>query len=80
MVKEQFYECIRCGRKITREEFETYDGMCDIVGMLCVGFRFRFAQVFHIFSRSQKILYCADACMQKSITLITAARHNAVKT
>jgi len=28
MVKEDFYECIRCGRKITREEFEAYDGMC----------------------------------------------------
>jgi hypothetical protein len=29
MVEEEFYEFMRCGRKITREEFETYDGMCE---------------------------------------------------
>jgi len=27
MVEKEFYECMRWGRKITREEFETYDGM-----------------------------------------------------
>ena len=27
MVEKEFYECLRCGRKITREEFEAYDGM-----------------------------------------------------
>jgi NMD protein affecting ribosome stability and mRNA decay len=29
MVEEEFYECLRCGRKITRKEFETYDGLCE---------------------------------------------------
>jgi len=23
------YTCERCGRKITQEEYETYDGMCE---------------------------------------------------
>jgi len=24
------YECLRCGRAITAEEYETYDGLCQI--------------------------------------------------
>jgi len=23
------YECLRCGRKITEEEYETYSGLCE---------------------------------------------------
>jgi len=23
------HECLRCGRKITKEEYETYDGLCE---------------------------------------------------
>jgi predicted RNA-binding Zn-ribbon protein involved in translation (DUF1610 family) len=26
--KEETYHCMLCGRKITREEYETYDGLC----------------------------------------------------
>lgn len=29
MVEEEFYECLRCGRKITRKEYEAYDGLCE---------------------------------------------------
>jgi NMD protein affecting ribosome stability and mRNA decay len=29
MVEEELYECMRCGRKITREGFEAYEGMCE---------------------------------------------------
>jgi len=29
MGEEEVYECMRCGREITREEFEAYDGMCE---------------------------------------------------
>jgi len=30
MGKEQkVYECERCGRRISEEEYETYDGMCE---------------------------------------------------
>jgi predicted RNA-binding Zn-ribbon protein involved in translation (DUF1610 family) len=25
---EEAYHCMLCGRKITREEYETYDGLC----------------------------------------------------
>jgi len=29
MGKEQtFYECMRCSRKIAKEEYETYSGLC----------------------------------------------------
>jgi len=27
--EEGSYECVRCGRKITQEEYEMYDGMCE---------------------------------------------------
>ena len=27
MGEEKVYECMRCGRKITEEEYETYSGM-----------------------------------------------------
>lgn len=27
--EERVYECIRCGRKITEEEYETYSGLCQ---------------------------------------------------
>jgi DNA-directed RNA polymerase subunit RPC12/RpoP len=27
--EEKTYECLRCGRKITEEEFETFDGLCE---------------------------------------------------
>jgi len=23
------YECLRCGKRITKEEYETYDGLCE---------------------------------------------------
>lgn len=26
---EMVYICLRCGRTITREEYETYDGLCQ---------------------------------------------------
>ena len=26
---EKVYRCIRCGRKISKEEYETYEGMCE---------------------------------------------------
>ncbi|MEM3580889.1 MAG: hypothetical protein QXH40_07705 [Candidatus Bathyarchaeia archaeon] len=26
--EEETYHCLLCGREITREEFETYDGLC----------------------------------------------------
>jgi len=26
--EEEAYHCMLCGRKITREEYETYDGLC----------------------------------------------------
>ncbi len=30
MSKENsLYECMRCGRKISKEEYETYDGLCE---------------------------------------------------
>jgi len=30
MAEEQDgHECSRCGRKITKEEYETYDGLCE---------------------------------------------------
>jgi NMD protein affecting ribosome stability and mRNA decay len=25
----EIYECLRCGRKIKREEYEAYDGLCE---------------------------------------------------
>ena len=28
MGEEKVYECMRCGRKITKEEYESYSGMC----------------------------------------------------
>jgi NMD protein affecting ribosome stability and mRNA decay len=27
--EEASFECLRCGRKVTKEEYETYDGMCE---------------------------------------------------
>jgi NMD protein affecting ribosome stability and mRNA decay len=27
--KKEVYECIMCGRKITKEEYETFDGLCQ---------------------------------------------------
>jgi len=29
MDEEKVYECMRCGRKITKEEYEAYSGMCE---------------------------------------------------
>lgn len=30
MEEEQgVYKCMRCGRKISREEYETYSGLCE---------------------------------------------------
>ena len=26
---EEVYSCLSCGRKISREEYETYDGLCE---------------------------------------------------
>lgn len=26
--EQRVYECMRCGRKITEEEYETYGGLC----------------------------------------------------
>jgi NMD protein affecting ribosome stability and mRNA decay len=26
--QQQNHECLRCGRRISKEEYETYDGMC----------------------------------------------------
>jgi Zn finger protein HypA/HybF involved in hydrogenase expression len=27
--ERKVFECMRCGRKITEEEYETYSGMCE---------------------------------------------------
>ena len=27
--EEKTHKCLRCGRKITKEEYETYDGLCE---------------------------------------------------
>lgn len=27
--EEEAYHCMLCGREITREEYETYDGLCQ---------------------------------------------------
>jgi len=27
--EQKVYRCERCGRGITKEEYETYDGMCE---------------------------------------------------
>lgn len=27
--EERVYECMRCGRRITKEEYETYGGLCE---------------------------------------------------
>ncbi|MDH7476771.1 MAG: hypothetical protein QHH17_00100 [Candidatus Bathyarchaeota archaeon] len=27
--EEEVYNCILCGRKITKEEYETFDGLCQ---------------------------------------------------
>ncbi|MDI6905006.1 MAG: hypothetical protein QMD13_05915 [Candidatus Bathyarchaeia archaeon] len=29
MSEKDFYECMRCGQRISREEYETYDGLCE---------------------------------------------------
>jgi DNA-directed RNA polymerase subunit RPC12/RpoP len=29
MSGEKVYKCMRCGRKITRDEYETCDGLCS---------------------------------------------------
>jgi NMD protein affecting ribosome stability and mRNA decay len=29
MSGEEVYECMKCGREITQEEYEAYDGMCE---------------------------------------------------
>ena len=29
MNEEEVYQCLQCGRKLTKEEYETYDGMCQ---------------------------------------------------
>ena len=29
MNEETGFECSRCGRKLTKEEYDTYDGMCQ---------------------------------------------------
>jgi NMD protein affecting ribosome stability and mRNA decay len=29
MGEEKVFECVRCGRKITKEDYETYSGMCQ---------------------------------------------------
>ena len=29
MDEEESYECLRCGRRLTKEEYETYDGLCQ---------------------------------------------------
>ena len=26
---QEVYECMRCGRKISKEEYETYGGLCE---------------------------------------------------
>ncbi len=26
---EEIYHCLSCGRKITKEEYETFDGLCQ---------------------------------------------------
>jgi predicted RNA-binding Zn-ribbon protein involved in translation (DUF1610 family) len=27
--EKEVYECIMCGKKITKEEYETFDGLCQ---------------------------------------------------
>jgi len=27
--EQEVYECMRCGRKISKEEYETYGGLCE---------------------------------------------------
>jgi hypothetical protein len=29
MGDEEVYECLRCGRKLSKEAYETYDGLCE---------------------------------------------------
>jgi len=29
MSEEKVYRCMRCGRKIKEEEYETYNGLCE---------------------------------------------------
>ncbi|MEM2112447.1 MAG: hypothetical protein QXX08_11330 [Candidatus Bathyarchaeia archaeon] len=27
--ESEIHECMRCGRRITKEEYKTYDGLCE---------------------------------------------------
>jgi DNA-directed RNA polymerase subunit RPC12/RpoP len=43
------YECLRCGKRISKEEYETYSGLCEecsLHALLRGSFQFRLIQYF----------------------------------